>query len=199
MTPSTRRVSTFATPAPSSRTRCTRGNEGPGRARPPPRAGRRRTEEAGGRQRARSPHRLPEAHTANLSTQDTLAPGPGARAPLGTRAEGGSLGQQPCPWHCAGHTRDPLPFLAPAEPAAALNVQTSNREEPNTHKVLSPSCTDEINTLVLGGGSPGLFASPAPGITASKPGLDQGGESIPPPAEPRVRAPQRQSVRCNPQ
>lgn len=103
------------------------------------------------------------AQTARRSTQPTSAlktrshGAPGARAPTGTRVEGGIPSASSCPPpRCWGVRAGPAPL--PRAGRSSLNVQTSNREEPNTRKVLSLSCTDEINTLVLGGGSPSLFA-----------------------------------------
>jgi len=64
-----------------------------------------------------APHRLRGGAHGQPQHSDTLARGPGARAPTGTRAEGGVPSAGSRPPGAGGAQRDPLPFL---EPAAAL-------------------------------------------------------------------------------
>lgn len=88
---------------------------GPG---PPPRGQGRRRRRAGRKERGSiTPHRLHGGAHSQPQHSDTLAGGPGARAPAGTRAEGGSPLPAAAPPALGGGKRDPLPFL---EPAAAI-------------------------------------------------------------------------------
>lgn len=138
----------------------------------------RRRRRAGRTAGSAAPHRLHGggAHSQPQHSRHART-GPRGSGTHGTGAQGGSPLAAAHPG-AGGAERDPLPSPAPAK---ALNVQTSNREEPNTHKVLSLSCTHEINTLVLGAGAAPASLLPARQNSIQN-GAGLGGESTQEPA-----------------